>query len=447
MSKVGKFLLVVVGGLAIGTAAVAIPSVIYKNQRDYQDQQSKLQQASTNTKVSLVDTIKKDAVFASTIKNADIVFSGYNKSLFTVELVDMKTTLTKKASVAPAASGASTSAQNTEVKSLVANDEKGTLSFKYKIQSKQYKELFVVQESVIDGFKIKYIAPTVSASDEAAAQNTVKASITSAYSAITSKAENKLSDEQKTAINNYSTEVANGLGKEVSGVLKAVEGVLPTDQYNTVATLYTQVASELNKVLTTMLQEAITAKASTTGIEQIKAYLTPEKMGEIKNSVADVLNTNAETIANVGKAIFESLKKEESTMNIATLDTFVTQMTEFFKTQIQELAKSVKAITFEKGTAQTAALEKIQALLPGFKKEAAAKAKELLPNQADYDAVKAILKSKYEALVASAKSNVTLLVTETKSLAQLIDTLKLAQKPAENKTPGEDNKNSGEPRR
>ncbi|WP_416754952.1 lipoprotein 17-related variable surface protein [Mycoplasma sp. 654] len=411
MSKVGKFLLVVVGGLGIGAAAVAIPSVVYKNQRDYQDQQSKLQQAKTNIRVSLVDTINKSEVYASSIKASDIIFTGYNKSLFTVTIETSPASQNEK-----------------PMPILTSNDIKGTLTFKYIIRSKNYKDLQAVESKELDGFKVKYVAPTVTPANEQAAQQAVKQSIASAYKTITDNAATyNLSADQVTKINTYSTEVQNGLGTEVTGVLKAVEGVLPESQYTTVTTLYTQVASKLNDVLVNMLKQAIQAKAKTTGIEQIKAYLTPEKMGEIKNNVADVLSTNAETIANVGKSIFESLKMEESTKNIATLDTFVAEMTTFFKTQVTEIAKKVKELSFAQGTSQTAALAQMKDLLLALKTAAAEKAHALLTNPAEYDAVKAILKSKYEALEASVKSNLELLINETKKLAELIDNLKLSQ--------------------
>ncbi|MFV8470549.1 lipoprotein 17-related variable surface protein [Mycoplasma sp. VS509_3] len=411
MSKVGKFLLVVVGGLGIGAAAVAIPSVVYKNQRDYQDQQSKLQQAKTNIRVSLVDTINKSEVYASSIKASDIIFTGYNKSLFTVTIETSPASQNEK-----------------PMPILTSNDIKGTLTFKYIIRSKNYKDLQAVESKELDGFKVKYVAPTVTPANEQAAQQAVKQSIASAYKTITDNAATyNLSADQVTKISTYSTEVQNGLGTEVTGVLKAVEGVLPESQYTTVTTLYTQVASKLNDVLVNMLKQAIQAKAKTTGIEQIKAYLTPEKMGEIKNNVADVLSTNAETIANVGKSIFESLKMEESTKNIATLDTFVAEMTTFFKTQVTEIAKKVKELSFAQGTSQTAALAQMKDLLPALKTAAAEKAHALLTNPAEYDAVKAILKSKYEALEASVKSNLELLINETKKLAELIDNLKLSQ--------------------
>ncbi|MFV8482913.1 lipoprotein 17-related variable surface protein [Mycoplasma sp. 1932B] len=411
MSKVGKFLLVVVGGLGIGAAAVAIPSVVYKNQRDYQDQQSKLQQAKTNIRVSLVDTINKSEVYASSIKASDIIFTGYNKSLFTVTIETSPASQNEK-----------------PMPVLTSNDIKGTLTFKYIIRSKNYKDLQAVESKELDGFKVKYVAPTVTPANEQAAQQAVKQSVASAYKTITDNAATyNLSADQVTKISTYSTEVQNGLGTEVTGVLKAVEGVLPESQYTTVTTLYTQVASKLNDVLVNMLKQAIQAKAKTTGIEQIKAYLTPEKMGEIKNNVADVLSTNAETIANVGKSIFESLKMEESTKNIATLDTFVAEMTTFFKTQVTEIAKKVKELSFAQGTSQTAALAQMKDLLPALKTAAVEKAHALLTNPAEYDAVKAILKSKYEALEASVKSNLELLINETKKLAELIDNLKLSQ--------------------
>ncbi|MFV8474415.1 lipoprotein 17-related variable surface protein [Mycoplasma sp. Z631] len=410
MSKVGKFLLVVVGGLAIGSAAVAIPSVIYKNQRDYQDQETKLQQAKANIKVSLLDTINKSEVYASSIKASDVLFVGYNKSLFTVTI---ETTNATDAKAKPVAK-------------LVANDTEGTLTFKYIIQSKSFKDLKVTLDAKFDGFKVKYVAPTVSPANEEAAKNSVKESIASAYKQITSNKTYNLSADQVAKIDAYSTEIQNGLGTEVTGVLKAVEGVLPEAQYTTVTTLYTQVASKLNDVLVNMLKNAIETKAKTTGIQQIKAYLSPAKMGEIKNNVADVLSTNAETIANVGKSIFESLKMEESTKNIATLDTFVTEMTAFFQTQVAEIAKKVKDLSFAEGTSQTAALAQMKNLLPELKTAAAQKAHALLTNENEYMAVRAILKSKYEALEASVKSNLELLINETKKLAELIDNLKLA---------------------
>ncbi|MFV8481583.1 hypothetical protein ACNQ1X_01065 [Mycoplasma sp. SK341A] len=251
------------------------------------------------------------------------------------------------------------------------------------------------------------------------ASNSIKAPIIASYKSIK---DGLTTDAQKAALDAYVNKEADGLAAQSLAVLNAVSGVLPEAQNKTVAELYNLVALKLNSALVEVLQASLASTATGTGIERVKNALSAEKMTAIKNEVADILIANSDKIANIGKAIFETLKTNESTKNIATLDAFINGMTTFFNTEIKAVANQVKSLTVE-GNASMAVLDQFKALMPELKTKATAKAHELLTQEADYNAVKAVLKSKYEALEASVKSNVALLVSTTKELAELINTL------------------------
>ncbi|MFV8470548.1 lipoprotein 17-related variable surface protein [Mycoplasma sp. VS509_3] len=254
--------------------------------------------------------------------------------------------------------------------------------------------------------------------------NTILAPVSASYSQIINSEANALSEEQKQLITNYSNSVAQGLVKESLGVLKAVEGVLPSSENEMVAKFYNQVALVLNKVLVDALQNAINQK-SETGINTIKDFINADKMNAIIEDVANVLTAKADDLGHVAKAVFDTLKTNDSTKNIANLDAFSAGMSDFFKNEIKAIAQQAKENKIQAGKSPSKALESMQALLPGMKANAAKKAHELLPDQKDYDAVKAVLKAKYEALEASVQSNLQLLIEQTMNLATLVDSLKL----------------------
>ncbi|MHA0272766.1 lipoprotein 17-related variable surface protein [Mycoplasma sp. 48589B] len=396
MSKVGKFLLVVVGGLAIGSAAVAVPSVIYKNQRDYQAQEAKLKQAQANVDVSLASTVNKAETLASAVTSNDVLFAGYDRASFDVSVV-----------------------------TLSADNSKGTLKVTYKIQSKSYAKLFANKETSFDGFKVEVVTPPAQTPEKApidTAAESIVEPVNSAYANIANNATYSLSDEQKEVITNYAKEVASGLQAESKKVLEAVKA-LPASQYQPVSALYNEVALKLNDVLVNALNNAIVTKAQD-GMASVKEYIIP-RMGEIKNNVADILIQKSQDIANVGQAIFETLRTNDSTKNLPTLDNFITGMTAYFKTAIETYAGKVKEVVFADGTKPTKALEELEKFLPELKAEAAAKAKEILGT--DYDAVKTVLKSEYLALEQTIASNKSLLINETAKLAKVIDDLKLVK--------------------
>ncbi|MFV8479575.1 hypothetical protein ACNQ2L_01050 [Mycoplasma sp. T193] len=251
------------------------------------------------------------------------------------------------------------------------------------------------------------------------ASNSIKAPIIASYKSIK---DSLTTDAQKAALDAYVNKEAEALATQSLAVLNAVAGVLPEAQNKTVTDLYNSVALKLNSALVEVLQTSLAQGATGTGLERVKNALNAEKMTAIKNDLADILISNSDTIANVGKSIFESLKTNESTKNIATLDSFINGMTTFFSQEIKAVANQVKAVKVE-GNASMAVLKQFESLMPAVKTKAAAKAHELLTQEADYNAVKAVLKSKYEALEASVKSNVALLVSTAKDLAELINTL------------------------
>ncbi|MFV8478045.1 leucine-rich repeat domain-containing protein, partial [Mycoplasma sp. VS410B] len=422
MKKAGKFLLVVVGGLAIGSAVVAIPSVVYHNQRNYQDQKAKLQQAEANIKYEVISSINKAQTLASNITKNEIIFSGYDKELFDIDLVDISTPINAKLSLTP---GKSNEITTKTIQYFNANNTSGTLEFKFIVRSKRYADLSVVKNGTITGFlKTNPVVPITKTAKESA--DAIIPTIMAAYNTIL---QNKtLKPEQVNAINNYATQVANGLAKENLAVLQAVEKSLPNSQFDTVSALYRTVALNLNDVLADILNNAIQNKTTTSGIEQVKTYLSAEKMLSIKNTIADILISKATEIANVGQEIFNSLKVNETTKNIEVLDSFINGMSQFFNSEITTLANKIKQVQIVSDSSQMQAIKQLKAFLPELKSAAVAKAHELLPQAANYEAIKAVLKPQYEALEASIQANVALLINETKALASLIDTLNLSPK-------------------
>ncbi|MFV8418384.1 leucine-rich repeat protein, partial [Mycoplasma sp. VS299A] len=422
MKKAGKFLLVVVGGLAIGSAVVAIPSVVYHNQRNYQDQKVKLQQTEANIKYEVISSINKAQTLASNITKNEIIFSGYDKELFDIYLVDISTPVNAKLSLT---SGKSDEITTKTIQYFNANNTSGTLEFKFIVRSKRYADLSVVKNGTITGFlKTNPVVPITKTAKESA--DAIIPTVMAAYNTIL---QNKtLKPEQVNAINNYATEVANGLAKENLAVLQAVEKSLPNSQFDTVSALYRTVALSLNDVLTDILNNAIQNKRTTSGIEQVKTYLNAEKMLSIKNAIADILISKAKEIANVGQEIFNSLKVNETTKNIEVLDSFINGMSQFFNSEITTLANKIKQVQIVSDSSQMQAIKQLKAFLPELKSAAVAKTHELLPQAANYEAIKAVLKPQYEALEASIQANVALLINETKALASLIDTLNLSPK-------------------
>ncbi|MFV8474447.1 leucine-rich repeat protein [Mycoplasma sp. Z631] len=422
MKKAGKFLLVVVGGLAIGSAVVAIPSVVYHNQRNYQDQKVKLQQTEANIKYEVISSINKAQTLASNITKNEIIFSGYDKELFDIDLVDISTPINAKLSLT---SGKSNEITTKTIQYFNANNTSGTLEFKFIVRSKRYADLSVVKNGTITGFlKTNPVVPITKTAKESA--DAIIPTVMAAYNTIL---QNKtLKPEQVNAINNYATEVANGLAKENLAVLQAVEKSLPNSQFDTVSALYRTVALNLNDVLADILNNAIQNKTTTSGIEQVKTYLSAEKMLSIKNTIADILISKATEIANVGQEIFNSLKVNETTKNIEILDSFINGMSQFFNSEITTLANKIKQVQIVSDSSQMQAIKQLKAFLPELKSAAVAKANELLPQAANYQAIKAVLKPQYEALEACIQANVALLINETKALASLIDTLNLSPK-------------------
>ncbi|MFV8435301.1 hypothetical protein ACNQ16_03140 [Mycoplasma sp. 3137] len=308
-----------------------------------------------------------------------------------------------------------------------------TISFKFRVNKNLGKGVFAF--SKVKTAQIKFesvkpepqpdptpVTPVAKSAEEVA--STILAPVAASYNEVVNREANALSEEQKQLISQYATAVAQGLEKESLGVLKAVEGVLPASENEKIANIYNQVALVLNKVLVDALQNAINLK-SETGINTIKDFINADKMNAIIEDIANVLTAKADDFGQVAKAVFDTLKTNDSTKDVANLETLSAGMSDFFKNQITAIAQKAKALKIKSGESPVNALATIQGFLPEMKAAAAKKAHELLPNDTDYDAVKAVLKAKYEALEASVQSNLELLVKETMNLATLVDNLKL----------------------
>ncbi|MFV8471267.1 hypothetical protein ACNQ1O_00450 [Mycoplasma sp. B6188] len=322
-----------------------------------------------------------------------------------------------------------------------------TVSFKFRVNKKLDKGVFAFSKVKTAQIKFQAVNPTpqpdptpeptpqpkpnpeptpVTPAGKSAPEvaRSILAPVAASYNEVLNSEANALSEEQKQLISIYAATVAKGLEKESLGVLKAVEGVLPASENEKVANIYNQVALVLNKVLVDALQNAINLK-SETGINTIKDFINADKMNAIIEDIANVLTAKADDFGQVAKAVFDTLKTNDSTKNVANLEALSAGMSDFFKNQIIAIAQKAKAIKIKSGESPAAALATIQGFLPEMKEAAAKKAHELLPKDTDYDAVKAVLKAKYEALEASVQSNLELLVKETMNLATLVDNLKL----------------------
>ncbi|MFV8474445.1 leucine-rich repeat domain-containing protein [Mycoplasma sp. Z631] len=145
MTKIAKYIIIVTSGLVVGSAVIAIPSVIYKKHKNYKDQQAKLKEIEKQITVSLNNSINKAEKYASQITVNDILFKNYDNSLFTISLVEITTPLNHELNIVDNT--------DTKVQYFTTNDNNGTLHFKYRIQSKKYSDLYTIKSCMLDGFK------------------------------------------------------------------------------------------------------------------------------------------------------------------------------------------------------------------------------------------------------------------------------------------------------
>ncbi|MFV8472076.1 leucine-rich repeat protein [Mycoplasma sp. 1458C] len=421
MQKVGKFLLITIGGLAIGSAAVAIPSVINKQHLDYKKEQNELKLAEANIKVDLQSRIFKQNTLPYEVNPGDIIFSGYNKSLFDISLVGFIDELVE--TQLGATTNNYTKENNNHISYLERNNKHGVIKFRYKIQSKKYADLFAIKKARIDGFKrFDPLNPIKKANDLA---EKIKIPIMQAYAKVASNVDNRLNKKQIDAINAYGERIANNLADENLALLTIVDKVISDEKLAWTSLLHKDFAVKLNSILTDILQQAISLRSNKKGIEQVKEYLSSTKMSEIKKEFVKLLNNDSNTIVSIIKSLLESLKNDKNAKNITTLDSFILEMTAFFQTKIKEITDKIDGISFNNETTLTIALKKIEDLLPDFKNDVVEKIRKLLPEEIEYNAVKTILEPKYQAIEKQIETNLKLSIVKTNSLANLIDELKL----------------------
>ncbi|MFV8459181.1 leucine-rich repeat protein [Mycoplasma sp. CR] len=425
MTKVAKYLLVITSGVAVGSAIIAIPSVIYGNQKKYQNQLANLKQTEKDLMVIPNSSIEKSKTLASKMTKNDISFVNYNKDLFNVELVDITTELTNKLSAMP---GKEIVTVNKDIQYFHADDNRGILEFVYKIQSKKYDDLFIVKKAVIDGFKIvtpiKPITEVRKPIAEIASMLTEP--IITPYKTISSDQTKGLKANQAEAISQYGQKVAQTHVKVLTNILKTVEDVLPVTSLQLIKDSYQSMVLKFNNALTDVLTEAIKIKSVELGKDQIDNYFTAQKLTEIKNIISETLKSRAQDLTNIAKTILETLKNNETTKNIDKIDEFITEISNEFHKQILDLTNKIKQMPIASKASASQILNQTKDLIAQIKKALEAKAIELLKNETDLMSVKKNLKNKFDSLDDLIKSNLEMLDMHMKDMATLIDALDLA---------------------
>ncbi|MFV8418583.1 leucine-rich repeat protein [Mycoplasma sp. Sp33II] len=431
MTKVAKYLLVITSGVAVGSAIIAIPSVIYGNQKKYQNQLANLKQTEKDLMVIPNSSIEKSKTLASKMTKNDISFVNYNKDLFNVELVDITTELTNKLSAMP---GKEIVTVNKDIQYFHADDNRGILEFVYKIQSKKYDDLFIVKKAVIDGFKIvtpiKPITEVRKPIAEIASMLTEP--IITPYKTISSDQTKGLKANQAEAISQYGQKVAQTHVKVLTNILKTVEDVLPVTSLQLIKDSYQSMVLKFNNALTDVLTEAIKIKSVELGKDQIDNYFTAQKLTEIKNIISETLKSRAQDLTNIAKTILETLKNNETTKNIDKIDEFITEISNEFHKQILDLTNKIKQMPIASKASASQILNQTKDLIAQIKKALEAKAIELLKNETDLMSVKKNLKNKFDSLDDLIKSNLEMLDMHMKDMATLIDALDLAPKTVPN---------------
>ncbi|MBU4692359.1 hypothetical protein KQ875_01960 [Mycoplasma zalophi] len=233
----------------------------------------------------------------------------------------------------------------------------------------------------------------------------------------------------KSKVETLSNSILDNLNKNIEKVQTTLKDVVSEEQLIQITNMYSQASSILNKKLKDILDSLIVAvnndQEINDGLAFVKGKLNVETLNNLKFSLVTVLDGNLNNIKGIEKSVFNSLKENESTKNIAVLDTFIEKMNEFYNTEIKTLITEIQNISFDNLASEgiEAQVAKFKTVLDKFKEDSRVKAHELLTNEEDYNTIKGILYPKFETLFNVALQSETLLKEKTKELVEIINTI------------------------
>ncbi|WP_203282589.1 variable surface lipoprotein [Metamycoplasma hominis] len=200
---------------------------------------------------------------------------------------------------------------------------------------------------------------------------------------------------------------------------------------------YNEAISKLNEILDDIilstLKEYNTNKTKVSdGLMTIKNYLTKEKISNLikkENGLADFLVAFGKNISKYAKAIFETLKTNESTKAIAQLNDLITAVDNKFAGKdnlFETTAKKLKEFDFSKLTEEgyLKTFEKLIKLLSDAKAEAVAVLKSVKMSEEDIKKVKDVIRPIYNVLNEGLKNSINLFEQSLRDLPKVLEILK-----------------------
>lgn len=200
---------------------------------------------------------------------------------------------------------------------------------------------------------------------------------------------------------------------------------------------YNEAISKLNEILDDIilstLNEYNTKKTKVSdGLMTIKKYLTKERISNLikkENGLEDFLAAFGKNISKYAKAIFETLKTNESTKKIAQLNDLIKAVDDKFAGKdnlFETTAKKLKEFDFsklaEEGYVKT--FEKLITLLSDAKVEAVAVLKSVKMSDEDIEKVKGVIRPIYNVLNEGLKKSINLFEQSLRDLPKVLEILK-----------------------
>ncbi|WP_027120636.1 hypothetical protein [Mycoplasmopsis lipofaciens] len=273
------------------------------------------------------------------------------------------------------------------------------------------------------------VEPKTNGSIEYQAVNELKAQVHEDFNRIDISI---LSPEKQTeiqeVIKQYADSIATQLGKIENTALMNIRIMVSSkEDQEKIARSYNKVALKLNSVLAGIMDSAIKSYAENNtinnGLAFVKSELNGRKLTEIKNELIEIYEKNKDSALIISNSSFDSLRDNDITKNIPILDTFINEMKAHYVAAVNEIGQKAREIELSdvENTGHKAVLNKFKELLVTFKNDAVAKARSILTNKDDYNAVRSVLKSKYISLEQSVSESIELLLKKTQELATLLD--------------------------
>ncbi|QSF13561.1 variable surface lipoprotein [Mycoplasma sp. Mirounga ES2805-ORL] len=232
-------------------------------------------------------------------------------------------------------------------------------------------------------------------------------------------------ESKKTKVNAEVQKLSDNAVKTIKenkiALINLIKDDLSVETIKKVGQSFDTLSSQLNSVLVGIVEKAIKNKPTVNGTEFIKSFLSDEKMNQIKDQLADTLASQKTTLIESANELFDLLKTKESTKSITVIDSFATQMSEFFKNKIDEVVAEIKKVQINTSEGLIQSVKPLLDVFKNVKTSAAAKAHEILTEASDYNAVQNVLKPIYESLEAVLDNNFQALVNGAIQTAKTID--------------------------